>query len=101
MAEEIRQLQKSKYGVEKDLADKEAALDIDQQTSVLRVTGPGPEKKKADGAAVTRYPVDRGGNLFSTADWQDYSERNLQLASSRVRTAYGAKPRKKSKCLCL
>ncbi len=84
VTEEVRQLQKSKYAIEKDLADKEAAQDIDEQTSVLHVSGPGPDKLRTGGAAVTRYPAEKGANLFSPADWQDYSERNLQLASSQV-----------------
>ncbi len=85
--EEIRQLQKSKYAIEKDLADKEAALDIDKHTSVLKVTGPGPDKKKTGGAAVTKYPVEKMGNIFSPADWQEFSEKNLQLASSQIKSS--------------
>ena len=42
--EELRQLQKSRYNIEKDLADKEMAMDIDKKTSIMKVTG--PQKKK-------------------------------------------------------
>ena len=38
--EEIRQMKKTKFNIEKDLVDKEAAMDIDQETSILKVTGP-------------------------------------------------------------
>ena len=38
--EEIRQTKKVKYNIENDLAGKEVAMDIDHQTSNLKVTGP-------------------------------------------------------------
>jgi hypothetical protein len=38
--EEIRQTKKVKYSIENDLAGKEVAMDIDHQTSSLKVTGP-------------------------------------------------------------
>jgi hypothetical protein len=38
--EELRQTKKVKYNIENDLAGKEVAMDIDHQTSNLKVTGP-------------------------------------------------------------
>lgn len=80
--EELRQLQKSKFILEKDLKDKDAALDIDQQTSNLKVTG--PDKKKG----VTRYPAPKS-NVFTPAHWQEFSEKNLQLATSQLKSSRG------------
>ena len=80
--EELRQLQKSKYILEKDLRDKDAALDIDQQTSNLKVSG--PDKKRG----VTRYPAPKS-NVFTPAVWQEYSEKNLQLANGQLKSSRG------------
>ncbi len=45
-AEEIRQMKKVKHGIEKDLFDKEAAIEIDAQTSTIKVTGPMKKSAK-------------------------------------------------------
>ena len=37
--EEIRQMKKMKHSIEKDLVDKEAAIDIDQETQNLKISG--------------------------------------------------------------
>lgn len=84
VAEELRQLKKSKYNIEKDLQDKEAAIDIDQHTQILKVTG--PSKKKG----VTKYAVEKKakeGSVFSPADWQEYTERNLQSSNAQIKSS--------------
>ena len=79
--EELRQMQKSKHVIDKDLVDKEAAIKIDQQSSILKVSG--PDKKKG----ITKYPVGRGGSVFSPADWQEYSEKNLLIANGQLKSS--------------
>lgn len=80
--EELRQLQKRKHAVEQDLKDKDAALEIDQQTAILKVTGP---EKKVKG--VTKYPappVKKNQGMVLPADWQEFSEKNLQAATLQL-----------------
>lgn len=82
LSEEIRQLQKIKHIIEKDLYDKETAIDIDKHTSVLKVSG--PSKKKGE----TKYPVEKKlGNVYSPADWQEFSEHNIQNANVQIKSA--------------
>ena len=78
--EEIRQTKKVKYGIENDLAGKEVAIDIDQQTKEMKVTGPS---KKV--SSSTRYPNDKNKTVFTPADWQRFSESNLGIASGQIK----------------
>ena len=84
VAEEVRQLQKARYAIEKDLEDKAAAMDIDQTTSSLRVRG--PEKKKGGGGSG-RYPAPPNPTVFSPADWQEHSELNIAAAGLQMKSA--------------
>ena len=65
----------------------------------LRTKVTGPDRKKG----ITRYPVekkgrppakqqgkDAAGGIYSPADWQEYTERNLASAGSRIRSAIEA-----------
>ena len=52
-SEEIRTLQKTKSEIEKDLLDKEAAMDIDEQTARLKITA--PKKRTETGRTSNRY----------------------------------------------
>ena len=52
-SEEIRMLQKTKSEIEKDLLDKEAAMDIDEQTARLKITA--PKKRTETGRTSNRY----------------------------------------------
>ena len=83
VAEEVRQLQKAKYTIEKDLEDKAAAMDIDQTTSNLKVRG--PDKKKGGGGG--RYPAPPHPTVFSPADWQEHSELNIAAAGLQIKSA--------------
>ena len=77
--EEIRQMKKMKHAIEKDLVDKEAAMDIDQETSNLKITGP---RKKTN---ETRYPVPKPKQSFTPHSWQDFTEKNLEWANSQIK----------------
>lgn len=79
--EEIRQMKKVKYGIEKDLVDKEAAIDIDQQTSALKVTGP----MKKSSSRGPRYPAEKPKQSFTPSSWQEYTEFNLELSNKQIR----------------
>lgn len=85
VGEEIRQLQKARYTIEKDLEDKAAAMDIDQTTSNLKVRG--PEKKKGGG----KYPAPPNPTVFSPADWQEHSEWNIAAAGLQMKSALNLK----------
>jgi tektin-1 len=85
IAEEVRQLQKTKYIIDKDLEDKSAAMDIDKTTSTLKVSG--PDKKKG----VTKYAAPPQANIYSPADWQEYSEHNLGVANGQINSAINLK----------
>ena len=87
VAEEVRQLQKAKYTIEKDLEDKAAAMDIDQTTSNLKVRG--PDKKKGGGGG--RYPAPPHPTVFSPADWQEHSEMNIAAAGLQIKSALNLK----------
>ena len=87
VAEEVRQLQKAKYTIEKDLEDKAAAMDIDQTTSNLKVRG--PDKKKGGGGG--RYPAPPNPTVFSPADWQEHSELNIAAAGLQMKSALNLK----------
>ena len=78
--EEIRQTKKVKYGIENDLAGKEVAIDIDQQTKEMKVTGPSKTVSSS-----TRYPNDKSKTVFTPADWQRFSESNLGIASGQIK----------------
>lgn len=78
--EEIRQTKKVKYNIENDLAGKEVAIDIDHQTSSLKVTGPSKKVYSS-----TRYANDKVKKFFTPGDWQQFSETNLGLASSQIK----------------
>ena len=55
-SDELRLLQKTKSEIEKDLLDKEAAMDIDEQTARLKITA--PKKKTETGRSSNRYIYD-------------------------------------------
>ena len=84
LSEEIRQLQKGKHVIEKDLTDKSAAIDIDRHTSIVKVIG--PDKKKGENKA-NKYAVERKANVFTPATWQEFSEQNLQQANGQLKSA--------------
>ena len=77
--EEIRQMKKTKYNIEKDLVDKEAAMNIDNETSHLKVTGP---KKKS---RETRYAVSKAKDSFTPSAWQENTEQNLEWANGQIK----------------
>ena len=77
--EEIRQMKKNKYNIEKDLIDKEAAMEIDAETSHLKVTG--PMKKTRD----TRYANAKQKTSFTPSNWQENTERNLDFANEQIK----------------
>ena len=52
-SDEIRLLNKTKSEIEKDLLDKEAAMDIDEQTARLKITA--PKKRTETGRSSNRY----------------------------------------------
>ena len=79
VGEEIRQLQKAKFTIEKDLEDKAAAMDIDQTTSNLKVRGPDKKQKKGGGGG-NKYATPAHPNVYSPADWQEHSELNIAAA---------------------
>ena len=83
IAEELRQLNKARFNVEKDLEDKEAAIDIDSQTSKLAVTSLDKKKEK------TKYAIEKQKTLWSPADWQTYTEKNLQAADIQLKNSVG------------
>ena len=80
VGEEIRQLQKAKFAIEKDLEDKAAAMDIDQTTSGLKVRGPDKKQKKGGGGGGNKYATPAHPNVYSPADWQEHSELNIAAA---------------------
>jgi len=86
-SEEIRMLQKTKSEIEKDLLDKEAAMDIDEQTARLKITA--PKKRTETGRTSNRYAaVSKAGKRpFTTEDWASFSERNLGLAKRAISNA--------------
>lgn len=86
-SEEIRMLQKTKSEIEKDLLDKEAAMDIDEQTARLKITA--PKKRTETGRTSNRYAaVSKAGKQpFTTEDWASFSERNLGLAKRAISNA--------------
>jgi hypothetical protein len=58
--EEIRQAKKVKYNIENDLTGKEVAIDIDQQTSSMKVTGPSkrvPSSTRCPCYKTVSFPV--------------------------------------------
>ena len=75
--EEIRQMRKTKHNIEKDLVDREAAVDIDSETSQLKVTGPMKKTRE------TRYPAPKPKQSFAPHSWQDFTEKNLAWANSK------------------
>lgn len=77
--EEIRQMKKTKYNIEKDLVDKEAAMNIDNETCHLKVTGP---KKKS---RETRYAVNKAKDSFTPSAWQENTEQNLEWANGQIK----------------
>ena len=82
--EDLRLLSKSKFSIERDLADKEAAFDIDQQTSLLKVMG--PDRKR--GAQTKKYAVEKKSHpLLTPATWQEISEKNLESANFQLKDA--------------
>jgi hypothetical protein len=72
-------MKKIKFGIEKDLVDKEAAIDIDEQTSHLKVTGPMKRTRE------TRYPVAKPKQSFTPSTWQENTEGNLDLANKQIK----------------
>ena len=72
-------MKKTKYNIEKDLVDKEAAMDIDHETSHLKVTGPMKKSRE------TRYPVPKPKNSFTPSAWQENTERNLEWANRQIK----------------
>ncbi len=45
------------------------------------MNAPAPDRRRN----VTRYPVEKTSAVYSPADWQDYSERNLAAANAQLR----------------
>ena len=87
-AEEIRRVQKTKADLEKDLIDKEVAIDIDQQTSNLRITAPKKKSEMSHNRSTGRHgPAQKDKQAFTPHDWQEYSERNIQLSNKAIRSA--------------
>ena len=77
--EEIRQMKKTKHNIEKDLIDKEAAMDIDNETANLKITGPMKKTRE------TRYPVPKPKQSFTPHSWQDFTEKNLEWANGQIK----------------
>ena len=87
-AEEIRRLQKVKSDLERDLIDKEVAIDIDQQTSNLRITAPKKKSEMSFTRANGRYgPAQKNKQEFTPNDWKEYSERNIALSNKGIKSA--------------
>ena len=87
-AEEIRRLQKVKSDLERDLIDKEVAIDIDQQTSNLRITAPKKKSEMSFTRANARYgPAQKNKQEFTPNDWKEYSERNIALSNKGIKSA--------------
>ena len=87
-AEEIRRVQKTKSDLEKDLIDKEVAIDIDQQTSNLRITAPKKKSEMSHNRSTGRHgPAQKDKQAFTPHDWQEYSERNIQFSNKAIRSA--------------
>lgn len=86
LQEEIRLLQKSRHGIERDLKDKEVAIKIDEKSSILKINGPD-QKSIKNQLGRNRYPIEKTGSVFSPADWQEFSERNLEVANSHLKSA--------------
>lgn len=54
-------------------------MDIDSETSHLKVTGPMKKTRE------TRYPVPKPKAQFTPHAWQDYTEKNLEWANSQIK----------------
>ena len=83
LEEEIRQMKKNRYNIEKDLIDKEAAMDIDQETAQLKVSGPMKKSRE------TRYPAAKQKQSFTPSTWQENTEKNLELANHQIKSCLG------------
>ena len=83
LEEEIRQMKKNRYNIEKDLVDKEAAMDIDQETAQLKVSGPMKKSRE------TRYPAAKQKQSFTPSSWQENTEKNLELANHQIKSCLG------------
>ena len=83
LEEEIRQMKKNRYNIEKDLVDKEAAMDIDQETAQLKVSGPMKKSRE------TRYPAAKQKQSFTPSTWQENTEKNLELANHQIKSCLG------------
>ncbi|XP_040568223.1 tektin-1 [Lepeophtheirus salmonis] len=103
MSEKIRQIRKRKFEIIKEITDKDIALEIDQQTSNLRVTGP-----MSKNVITTRYPtnttsknssryghhfgVDKNKSaLVTPSDWSEFTQRNLSAASDEIKKVLDTK----------
>ena len=81
--EEIRQMKKNRFNIEKDLIDKETAMDIDEQTSNLKVSGPMKKTRE------TRYPAAKQKQAFTPSTWQENTEKNLDFANQQIKNCLG------------
>ena len=74
--------------MEKDLIDKEVAIDIDQQTSNLRITAPKKKSEMSFNRANARHgPAQKNKQEFTPHDWKEYSERNIALSNKGIKSA--------------
>lgn len=85
--DELRRLTKTKGDIERDLVDKEAAMDIDQQTSRTKVTAPLTKRTTMTASTTSTRAAGANKNAFSTRDWQEYTEHNIELAKAAIRSA--------------
>ena len=77
-----------KSDLEKDLIDKEVAIDIDQQTSNLRVTAPKKKSEMSFNRSHGRHgPAPKGKQEFTPNDWKEYSERNIAISNKAIKGA--------------
>ncbi|TRY72309.1 hypothetical protein TCAL_03139 [Tigriopus californicus] len=81
--EDMRQIRRAKNIIEKDLADKEVALNIDESTSTLEMTGPSKTNKPEP---LKRYPIKKKTEVttYTPSDWQSLCQKNLEMADLRV-----------------
>ena len=74
--------------MERDLIDKEVAIDIDQQTSNLRITAPKKKSEMSFHRGNARYgPAQKNKQEFTPHDWKEYSERNIALSNKGIKSA--------------
>ena len=77
-----------KSDLEKDLIDKEVAIDIDQQTSNLRVTAPKKKSEMSFNRSYGRHgPAPKNKQEFTPNDWKEYSERNIAISNKAIKGA--------------